>query len=272
MLQTTVLCVHSRWLLHVLQFRYYSEMLSSDALDNYTAVQLQNFRENNGGCLSGMTRYSDHLDDMPAIGYAQASIASDRIQEYLLLLYGHAANYQGRGSFFSTEQESLYQDASNHNWRASLGEIQAAFCTPSQMLVSAMTAMQVLSESRDTEEIWLARAAPRRWYAEGFSVTNGPTRYGNISFAINETDSAGTSVTLSADFRQLPHVHAPQPLLHIRVRWPARPIKQVSSATASAGSDCQVTTTNAQLDMIDVQAKPKSKSTIENCKLQVAFE
>lgn len=52
-------------------FRYYSEMLSSEALDNNTAVQLQSFRENNGGCLSGMTRYSDHLDDMPAIGYGK---------------------------------------------------------------------------------------------------------------------------------------------------------------------------------------------------------
>jgi hypothetical protein len=203
---------------------------------------------------------------------AQASIASDRIREYLLLLYGHAANYQGRGSFFSTEQESLYQDASNSNWRGSLGEIQASFCTPSQMLVSSMTAMQVLSESRDTEEIWLARAAPRRWYAEGFSVANGPTRYGNISFAINGTDDAGTSVTLRADFRQLPHVHAPQPILHVRVRWPTAPIKQVASAVASAGSDCEVVKIEGQLDIVDVQAKPKSSPTIENCKLQVTFQ
>ena len=39
-------------------FRYYSEMLSSGALDNETATALQDFREHNGGCLSGMTRYS----------------------------------------------------------------------------------------------------------------------------------------------------------------------------------------------------------------------
>ena len=71
-----------------LQFRYYSEMLSSDALDNHTAVQLQNFRENNGGCLSGMTRYSDHLDDMPAIGYAQASIASGSSRQRVSLYFG----------------------------------------------------------------------------------------------------------------------------------------------------------------------------------------
>ena len=61
---------------------------------------------------------------MPAIGYAVAGLASDRVEQFLLLLYGHAANYQGRGSFFTTEQQSLYQDTSQPSWRASLGEIQ----------------------------------------------------------------------------------------------------------------------------------------------------
>ena len=105
-----------------------------------------------------LTTLQDHLDDMPAIGYARAGIAADRIQEYLLLLYGHAANCksaqsfldqpsagvawinqapecvferllvitdQGRGSFFTTEQQSLYQDAANPNWRASLGAMSS---------------------------------------------------------------------------------------------------------------------------------------------------
>jgi hypothetical protein len=38
--------------------------------------------------------HTDHLDDMPAIGYARSSLDADRIEQYLLLLYGHAANYQ----------------------------------------------------------------------------------------------------------------------------------------------------------------------------------
>merc|ERR1711959_142407 len=101
------------------------------------------FRESHGGCLSGMTRYTDHLDDMPAIGYARSSLSADRIEKYLLLLYGHAANYQGRGSFFTTEQMSLYQNARFPQWRASLGEIQADFCVPSQTLIASMTAMQL---------------------------------------------------------------------------------------------------------------------------------
>jgi hypothetical protein len=39
-----------------------------------------------GACGS---RYTDHLDDMPAIGYAISSLAADRIEKYLLLLYGY---------------------------------------------------------------------------------------------------------------------------------------------------------------------------------------
>ena len=83
------------------------------------------------------------------------------------------------------------QLAGSAHWRASLGEIQDDFCTPSQTLVSTMTAMQLVdssysssysrsssssSSSRDHAHdhdysagagagatpptIWLARAAP----------------------------------------------------------------------------------------------------------------
>ena len=44
------------------------EMLSAGLMDNDTATALMDFRETHGGTLSGMTRYTDHLDDMPAIG------------------------------------------------------------------------------------------------------------------------------------------------------------------------------------------------------------
>ena len=138
-------------------------MLSSGALDTAHATALMDFREANGGCLSGMTRYTDHLDDMPAIGYAVSALDADRIEHFLLLLYGHAANYQGRGSFLSNEQQSLYQDTADPAWRASLGDIQASFCTPSQTLVASMTAMQFVSTDRDNATIWIARGAPRRW-------------------------------------------------------------------------------------------------------------
>ena len=49
-------------------FRYYSEMLSAGFMAPGVAGALMNFREAHGGTLSGMTRFTDHLDDMPAIG------------------------------------------------------------------------------------------------------------------------------------------------------------------------------------------------------------
>ena len=67
-------------------FRYYSKMLSSDFMGPTVATALMEFRESYGGTLLGMTRYLDHLDDMPAIGYALASLEANRIPQFLLLL------------------------------------------------------------------------------------------------------------------------------------------------------------------------------------------
>ena len=49
-------------------FRYYSEMLSSGFMSAEEALALSAFRESHQGTLSGMTRFQDHLDDMPAEG------------------------------------------------------------------------------------------------------------------------------------------------------------------------------------------------------------
>ena len=160
------------------------------------------------------TTHSLHvdLDDMPAIGYAVSSLEADRIEKYLLLLYGHAANYQGRGSFFSTEQMSLYQDTSHPQWRASLGEIQADFCTPSQTLIASMTAMQYVYAERDNATVWLAKAAPRRWFSDDigehgsgaagelFGVRNAPSRWGNVSFSIVSFAKGIKTKTYQASF------------------------------------------------------------------------
>lgn len=135
-------------------------------------------------------------DDMPAIGYARSSLSHDRIEQFLLLLYGHAANYQGRGSFISNEQQSLYQDPANPSWRASMGEIQASFCTPSQTLVASMTAMQLLDYERQNATIWIARGAPRRWYAAEPDASDRPAGYGHD------------------DRQDDPHLHDRSPLSH----------------------------------------------------------
>ncbi len=55
-------------------------------MDNETATALMDFRESHGGTLSGMTRYTDHLDDMPAIGCEQTQFAVEVVVELELCL------------------------------------------------------------------------------------------------------------------------------------------------------------------------------------------
>ena len=73
-------------------FRYFSEMLSSGFMSDGEAAALSVFRESHEGTLSGMTRYTDHLDDMPAVGYAISDAMLDRRDNFNLLMFGHAAN------------------------------------------------------------------------------------------------------------------------------------------------------------------------------------
>ena len=266
-------------------FRYYSEMLSSGFMDPTMAAALMDFRETHGGTLSGMTRYTDHLDDMPAIGYAVSSLAADRIPQFLLLLYGHMANYQGRGSFFTTEQQSLYQGSAR--WRATLGEVQDDFCTPSQTLVSTMSAMQLVDSERlrsyayaDMDAaaapvVWLARAAPRRWYAEpeGFGATNAPTRWGNVSFTVRgRGGSAVFDVVLSADFSQPAASASRTPQIKMRVRdlQPKSRTLRVIQPPAASESGCVVTVLDSDAELLLVTPN-KNAISMSHCSFVVGY-
>merc|ERR1712100_654298 len=89
-------------------FRYWSEILSAKCLGPEYDLAIMSFREHRGGTLAGMTRFEDHLDDMPTVGYAYSDIGYDRVQTFLQLQSGHAGLYQSPGTFWSSEQMSLY--------------------------------------------------------------------------------------------------------------------------------------------------------------------
>ena len=192
-------------------FRYYSETLSSGGLSPELAFGLQRFRESRSGTLSGMTRFQDHLDDMPATGYARAGLESDRVDAYLSLLFGHVANYHSRGTFQATEQLSLYGDGGTvarhfayaDSYRGQLdagrNEVDLDFCVPSTTLVAFMLRWMLVFEGRDDDVVWLLKGAPRRFFAPARStyaveagaplnastyVANAPTRYGDVGVTI----------------------------------------------------------------------------------------
>jgi len=169
------------------------------------------------------------------------ALTNNRTDDFQALLYGHMATYQSRGTFHSTEQlsftgEGWYRDFLHlHNsppngTDASLGaevgyygtENDISFCIVSQIIVARMTRWQLVFEDfyrqseQSTGSIWLARAAPKRWFIKGsggFSVVNAPTRFGKLSYkvAVGEDGSATFSVTP-------PSGAAPQTLWQLR--WP----------------------------------------------------
>ena len=153
---------------------------------------------------------------MPANGYAYSAIATDRVQSYLSLMYGHIANYQARGTFNSPEQLSLYGDGgSNKIWTysdsyrqmlaAGHGEVDIDTCVPSTTLVAFMLRWMLVFEQRDTDTLWLLKAAPRRFFALNpsdiqsrtsppvLSVSAAPTRFGGISFSVGSSSGASRS-------------------------------------------------------------------------------
>jgi hypothetical protein len=71
---------------------YYPEMVSSGFMSNTDTLALLHYREGHSGTLSGMTRFQDHLDDMPAAGYARADVALDRVANFNLLVSGFRAH------------------------------------------------------------------------------------------------------------------------------------------------------------------------------------
>ena len=176
-----------------------------------------------GGRLGGQSRFESHLDDMPTAGWGYGAIANNQTQDFLELLYGHAANYQSRGTFHSTEQlpftgTGRYRsipmkdpapgggghsstDASNATLlRSGLGyngaETQISFCIVSNIIVAHMTRWQLVME--DDGAIWLGRGAPQRWFKPGvggFNVTAAPTSVGKIDFKMHA--SAAGSATYS---------------------------------------------------------------------------
>lgn len=179
-------------------FRYFSEMLSAQFMGAELDVALSEYRESHFGTLSSMTRFRTHLDDMPAVGYAYSSVATNRSLAFNSLLFGHIANYQSRGSFNGPEQ--LGFELGDDGYRALLGpgegETDIDTCVPSTTLVAMMLRWMLVFEDRDDDTVWLLKAAPRRFYpgvpgsnrsAGGFlSVEQAATRFGSVSFSVDE--------------------------------------------------------------------------------------
>ena len=187
-------------------FRYYAESVSAGVLSEQAVGEIMGFRAARGGSLSGMTRFEGHLDDMPAYGYARAALrlfdepATPAAERFFVMQAGHAANYASRGTFSASEQLAIYpEDSVSVAARAYLFEyLEGGIdqCVPS-LVVSTLTTIWALAFTWWAEPgtLWLAKGAPRRWYAGGFSADRLVTAFGAVSFSsVTQPGAAGAQV------------------------------------------------------------------------------
>ena len=186
-------------------FRYYAELVSAGVLADADVERVLAFREARGGVLLGMTRFEAHLDNMPAYGYARAALrlmdapTGPAAKRFWALAYGHAAAYSSRGTFSASEQLAIPTDAAGGSlWRDMLwtyleGGIDQ--CVPSLVLSTLATRWALAFEWRpQPDTLWLARGAPRRWYAaDGLEVRDLPTSFGTLSFTASTVATNATT-------------------------------------------------------------------------------
>jgi hypothetical protein len=131
-----------------------------------------------------MTKFEDHLDYMPTVGYARSDIHSGFSTAVRLASGG--GGYQGPGTFWSTEQKALEGEG---QWEDLLGGIvDVDFCVPSSMLPAFMAKWQLVFEDTDAGVVYVGCAVPRRWWqigGEAFGAQLAPTRYGVLSFEVS---------------------------------------------------------------------------------------
>ncbi len=182
-------------------YRYWPEMLSAGLLTPALVDAVIGYRATHGGEVAGTTRLYDHMDDWPYAHYAWGLLESGHIEKYLLGFYGHLAYHQTPGTFTACEQVAVKGGATRG--------YEADYCVPAQLVTPQMLRWMIAWEPWDREELWLARAAPRAWFAAGFSASRIPTRFGPASISIVP---GGKAATVELD--------RPNPGLTVHLRLP----------------------------------------------------
>jgi len=160
---------------------------------------------------------------------------------------------------------------------------KASFCTPSQTLVASMTAMQFVSTDRDNATIWVARGAPRRWYAPTSNTSSGavvlgaqraPSRWGTVNFTVAPQADATTVVSVAVDFVQPTDARVRVPTLMVRVRAPIAGATIVNAVVSNgASADCNVAEVRSDAEIVVVRpSAAAAKSMImSSCSITVSF-
>ncbi|EGD78610.1 hypothetical protein PTSG_01587 [Salpingoeca rosetta] len=110
------------------------------------------------------------------------------------------------------------------------------FCVPSTMLTPLLSKWQLVFTPFDSDQIFIARAAPARWYtAEGFGIDNAPARLGSVSFNVTSPSSSKTSVTVT--FTPVKRAPVAKTLV-VRVKNAGATAAQIKAAAVYTQDDC----------------------------------
>jgi hypothetical protein len=194
-------------------YRYHLESLSAMLLEDNYAEALVRLRQQRGGELLGMTRFMGWLDDWPVAAYARYLISTDRIEDYLLLYYGHMAHHGNRETLTYYEQVTID------------GQVMAHDCVPCLLITPIMTRWMLCFEPIGESAVYLLRATPRAWLESGSRITAKRllSRLGPLNVAVAVGD---TQVTVEL----VVPAHGTSSQLYLDVRLPAgRSLRQVKS-------------------------------------------
>jgi len=160
-------------------YRAYMEMMYSGSLSKDQARMIHDYRSNHYDMLLGVpTAYGYNTSDIAGFlsyGHGYGLIQHDMIREALLLTYSVIAHQYTRGTWTAPETRNLLGDGT-----------AAPYCTPAQLVVELMTRWLLVFEDPESETLWLGKAIPRDWLADGktVKVANAPTRWGRVSYSI----------------------------------------------------------------------------------------
>ena len=190
-------------------YRYWPEMLSPGMLPPDMRDGIIAYRTSHGGEVAATTRLEDVMDDWPYAHYAWGLLEADQVEHYLLGFYGHLAYHQTPGTFTAYESVAIRGDEKR--------DYASDYCVPAQVVAPQLLRWMIAWEPWDKPELWLARAVPSEWYAQGFSAGRVPTRWGPANLRVVP---AGKGLEAQVE------MESPHPDLKVNLRLrPAFPAK-----------------------------------------------
>lgn len=205
--------------------RPYAELLMADILPHPLANRVVDTMRNYGATTIGVLANVGGGNNRAvlgfiAYGFAEMLLRLDRIEEYLLFLYGHRFHDHTPGSWTAGEVAGIQGG-------------RATFCIPAQQTIPCVLRWMLVIEDHDEDRLYLAKGVPRAWVASGkpIRIDHAPTRWGRVTLnLVNKPQSKSVVATV-----ELARAGAPKEL-HVKLRMPLdRAVKTATVNGRAAG-------------------------------------